>query len=57
VLPRRREWVADYEARSREYSACRFVEELGAGRPDPGAEAVRALHDAACRVHDDLPLA
>jgi hypothetical protein len=57
VLPLRRAWVADYEARSRDFAACRFVEELGDRRPDPRAEAVRELHDRACRVHEDLPLA
>ncbi len=57
VLPRRMEWIADYDARSREYASCRFVEELGAGRPDARAEAVRRLHDDACRAHSELPLA
>lgn len=57
VVPRRREWIRDYDARSQEYASCRFVEELGAGRVDAKAEAVRRLHDDACRAHSELPLA
>jgi len=57
VLPLRRTWVAEYESVARDFAACSFEEELGDRRPDPKAEAVRDLHDRACRVHDDLPLA
>ncbi len=57
VAPRRAAWIAEYESRARDFAACRFVEELGAGRLDAGAEAVRRLHDEACRAHSDLPLA
>jgi hypothetical protein len=57
VLPRRREWIAQYEERSRGFASCRFVEELGGGRVDAKAEAVRRLHDDQCRAHTDLPLA
>ncbi|PKN24068.1 MAG: hypothetical protein CVU65_12840 [Deltaproteobacteria bacterium HGW-Deltaproteobacteria-22] len=57
VAPRRRAWIAEYDSLARDFASCRFVEELGAGRLDPKAEAVRRLHDDACRAHSELPLA
>jgi hypothetical protein len=56
-LPRRIEWVDEYERRAAGYAACRFVGNLGQGRIDPEADRIRALHDGMSRAHEDLPLA
>jgi hypothetical protein len=56
-LPARREWIAAYEAGSEAYAACRYVETLGSAHADPAAEAVQYLHDAFCRVDQDLNIA
>lgn len=56
-LPRRMEWVAEYERRAAGYAACRFVEVLGQGRIDHDADRIRALHDGMSRASEDLPLA
>ncbi len=56
-LPARREWIAAYESEAEEYAACRYVETLGSAHADPAAEAVQYLHDAFCRVDQDLKIA
>ena len=56
-LEEREEWVARYEALAAGYASCRHVADLGDGPTDRDADAVRALHDDACRVHSELPLA
>lgn len=57
-LPERLAWIADYERRSLDYAACRYLASYGAvAQIDPRAEQVRALHDAMTRAHSDLPLA
>lgn len=56
-LPARKAWLAEYDRRAANYSACRFLEELGDGPIDPAAAAVRDLHDAQTRAMSELPLA
>jgi hypothetical protein len=56
-LPRRIEWVAEYERRAAAYAACRFVAQLGKGRIDHDADRIRVLHDRMSRATEDLPLA
>lgn len=56
-LPGRREWIAEYGRASEGHAACRFVETLGSGRVDAGAEHVQQLHDLMCQAERDLPLA
>ena len=55
--PRRREWVAEYEAKAATFASCRYVSDLGNGTPDPGVESVCALHDEMCRANTTLPIA
>jgi hypothetical protein len=56
--PQREAWVAQYEAASRGYAACRFVEAVGSGAVDIDVETVRRFHDDACRALDErLPIA
>lgn len=58
ALPERLEWIAGYEAKARDYAACRFLRALGdTGAIDPKAEHVRALHDDLARSGSGLPLA
>lgn len=57
-LPARLAWIAEYEARSAGYAACRFLRALGdTSAVDPKAEQVRALHDEMAKAHAALPLA
>lgn len=51
--PEFRKWLADYEATSRNFSTCRFVEQIGSGSVP---EAVQ-LHDEICGVAYRQPLA
>ena len=43
--PERDRWIADYEAASRGYAACRFLEAVGTGAVHIDVETVRRLHD------------
>ena len=56
-LAARAEWVRGYARASRGFAACRFVEIVGSGRPDPRVESIRRLHDDLAGAHSDLPLA
>jgi hypothetical protein len=56
-LPRRRRWVAGYDALARNYASCRFLERLGSSTIHPEAEAVRVVHDQFCQAESRLPLA
>lgn len=56
-LPRRSAWIAAYEAKAADHAACRWMAQLGAGKPDPEAEAVRRLHDALSGAETDRPIA
>ena len=44
-MAERQEWIGRYEARAKEFSSCRFVEEVGGGRSDTVVVAVQRLHD------------
>jgi len=57
-LPARLDWIARYEAKAKDYAACRFLKALGGvGAVDPRAEQVRALHDVLAGAASELPLA
>lgn len=57
VLPARRAWIERYDREAQGYAACRYLETLGSGPADPGAESVQALHDLLCQAERALPLA
>jgi hypothetical protein len=54
---RRAAWVATYEAKSKNFRACSFLEEIGSGSESPRGRAVRELHDELCQIQRELPLA
>jgi hypothetical protein len=56
-LPLREQWIAEYEAAAAAFAACRFVEELGAGRGLPRCAEVRRVHDELSGAHSGRPLA
>lgn len=57
-LPRRREWVASYEAAAARHAACHWIASLGSGRIDPALQPVIELHDGLSRaLQPHLPLA
>ncbi len=56
-LDQRRQWVADYEAQSAGYAACRYLETLGDGRIDAEADRVRDLHDRLSAAESGRPIA
>ncbi|MDR7191543.1 hypothetical protein [Luteimonas terrae] len=56
-LPERLDWIADYEAKSKEFAACRYLRAFGTGVIDPKAGQVMAMHDAVARAAQALPLA
>ncbi|MFK7740759.1 MAG: hypothetical protein AB8H80_10580 [Planctomycetota bacterium] len=51
------EWVAHYEERTRDFAACRYLEDVGDGTIDPRCETVQRMHDELCQARTDLPLA
>lgn len=53
----RRQWIDAYEARSAQFAACRFMDELGPSPQCPEARAFVAWHDEACKAHSALRLA
>jgi hypothetical protein len=53
----RDEWIGRYEEAAQRYAACRFVEEIGAGRVHLRCAAVQRMHDELCRARSGLPLA
>ncbi len=61
IRPERRsafdQWVAEYEAASTRFAACRFLEDLGDGRIHPRCAEVQRLHDQLSRAKTTLPLA
>jgi hypothetical protein len=56
-LPEREDWIALYELMTLGYASCRHLADLGDGPVDAGVDAVRELHDEACRADTGLPLA
>ena len=55
--PERDRWIANYEAASRGYAACRFLETVGTGAVHIDIETVRRLHDDTSKALQDLPIA
>jgi len=56
--PAREAWIAHYEAASRGYAACRFLEAVGSGTVHIDIEPIRRFHDDTCRALDErLPIA
>lgn len=56
-LPDREAWIAIYELVSQDYASCGHVADLGDGPVDAAVDAVRELHDQACRADRTMPLA
>ncbi|TLD69367.1 hypothetical protein FEM03_18540 [Phragmitibacter flavus] len=56
LMPRRKLWVEEYEARSAVFSSCRFVEQLGSLQLHLEAERVMRLHDDLAKAHSGLPM-
>lgn len=50
-------WLRSYVAACEPYATCRFVVELGRGRPCADAERLVRVHDEATRAGSSLPLA
>ena len=48
-IARRTSWVAEYEARARQFASCRYVESLGSGTVHPRIQFVIDLHDRESR--------
>ncbi len=57
MLPMRQRWIENYEAATRDYAACRYVEDAGSGSVNAKARAVQAVHDEMCRAMSGLPIA
>lgn len=55
--PERDRWVQAYEAKAADYAACRYLEDIGAGRTDSRCTAVQRMHDEMCKAHSGLPIA
>ena len=56
-MPKRREWIENYERIAAGYASCRFDGELGDGGIDISAAAVQRLHDKLSQSNAKLPLA
>ncbi|MGD9904543.1 MAG: hypothetical protein AB7U83_13850 [Vicinamibacterales bacterium] len=50
-------WLLDYDAASRGYATCQFVETIGTAPPGGDARAIVDEHDRTTRAHEPLPLA
>ncbi len=56
-LPERTRWVEGYEARAHGFSACRYLQTLGAGVPARDLQDARLLHDELSGAHSGRPIA
>ncbi len=56
-LPIRQGWIERYEAMAKEFSSCRFVEEVGGGRSHSDLVAVQRLHDELSGALTEKPMA
>lgn len=56
-LPLRKAWVDVYEEKAANFSACRFLQQLGSTNTNPRAEITRQVHDLHCKADTRLPLA
>ena len=52
-----RRWEKDYQAQSRDYATCHFVEQLGSTTMSEDEQAIVKLHDEMTRAESELPLA
>lgn len=50
-------WLAEYEAKSAGFAACRYLESVGSSWPIAAAREVIAEHDRGARAESGLPLA
>lgn len=50
-------WQQRYESASQSFRVCQPIQEIGSGERDPDVNFLLQLHDEACRVQADLPLA
>lgn len=57
ALTKRHDWVKRYEKRERDFAACRFVKDIGAGRVDTDVLALVEWHDEMCQARSKKPLA
>lgn len=55
--PERDRWIASYEAASRGYAACRFLDAVGSGATHIEVERVRRIHDDEGQALQNLPIA
>ncbi len=51
------DWVCAYEAASKGYATCRYIETVGSGSPRRQSEELIRVHDRLTRCDDPLPLA
>lgn len=56
-LPRRREWISQYEHAANGFSSCSYVETKGTGSVDPAVHPLVEWHDELCRAKAGLPIA
>jgi len=50
-------WLNQYQQQSKAYQVCEFIERQGPDRFDPEAQFLIQLHDQACGIDQELPLA
>ncbi|MDR3065816.1 MULTISPECIES: hypothetical protein [Comamonas] len=53
----RQQWVSDYESRSAQFAACRFVDQLGESTQCSAARTFVTWHDECSKAHSTLALA
>jgi hypothetical protein len=51
------DWLREYEEAMRRYATCQYVETVGTGGIESGAEELVAFHDRLTRATESLPLA
>lgn len=56
-LPKRYEWITNYEEAARSFAACEYLESLGSGVIHSEARRVQELHDELSGATRQLPLA
>jgi hypothetical protein len=56
-LPRRKAWIAEYEAAAAGFASCEWIDSLGSGLIHSDVRPVQELHDELSRATNRLPLA
>ena len=56
-LRKRNTWIDNYETKSKNFAACKFIESLGSNLTVRETEYVKSVHDDYCRANQDLPIA